>query len=199
MLVGEVMTSPAVTVTEMVTVKEAIVMLDRHDVAAMPVLDATGELVGVVSEADVIREMVVPDARAHEASVRLTRAPFRARVADVMSTHAISVTPDTKLAVAADLLTSSVVKSLPVIERGQVVGVVSRRDIIRMLSRHDSRIETDVDEVLRRSGRDWLVRVEDGVATVEGPIGDAERDVAEGLVRTVAGIIGIRVQPASAG
>jgi CBS domain-containing protein len=192
MLVREVMTAPAITVQEKATVKEAIAMLDRHDIAAMPVVDADGRLVGVVSEADVIRDMVVPDPRAHEVPVRLTKAPFQFRVADIMTTHPMTVTGDTELATAADLMTTTVVKSLPVVDRDAVVGVVSRRDVIRVLSRLDSRIEGEVDELIRQAGLDWLVTVDDGVAVVEGPGDDREERLAETLVCTVPGVVGIR-------
>jgi predicted transcriptional regulator len=194
MLVREVMTTPAVTVREQATVKEATILLDQHEIAAMPVLDASGELVGVVSEADVIREMVIPDPRAHEVPVRLTRSPFLARVCDVMSTHALTVASHTELARAAELMTSNVVKSLPVVDRGRVVGVVSRRDIIRLLARRDSMIEAEVDELFRQAERDWLVTVEDGIATVEGPLGEDERSLAATLVASVPGIAGIHVR-----
>ncbi|RYP89072.1 CBS domain-containing protein [Nocardioides guangzhouensis] len=192
MLVREVMTAPAVTVSERATVKEAIGLLDRHDVAALPVVDTNGFLVGVVSEADVIREMVVPDPRVHELPVRLTTAPFLARVADVMSNHPLTVTGDTELAKAADLLTSTVVKSLPVVDHGKVVGIVSRRDIVRLLSRQDERIEAEIDELIRQDGRDWMVEVADGIVTVEGPVDVSEERLAEVLVSSVPGVIGLR-------
>ena len=192
MLVREVMTAPAVTVSERATVKEAIGLLDRHDVAALPVVDTNGYLVGVVSEADVIREMVVPDQRVHELPVRLSTAPFLARVADVMSNHPLTVTGDTELAKAADLLTSTVVKSLPVVEHGKVVGIVSRRDIVRLLSRQDTRIEAEIDELIRQDGRDWMVEVADGIVTVEGPQDVSEERLAEVLVSSVPGVIGLR-------
>jgi CBS domain-containing protein len=191
MLVREVMTSPAITVPETATIKEAIALLEHHSIAAMPVLDDSGDIVGVISEADVIREMVVPDQRAHAAPVRLTAPPFHSRVVDVMSHHPLTVTSDTELARAADLITSTAVKSLPVFDRGQVVGVISRRDIIRLLSREDPRIEAEVDELLRQTGADWLVDVTDGIAVVDGPSDERQRELARVLVWSVPGVIGL--------
>ena len=191
MLVGEVMTSPAITVHETATVKQAIELLQKHSIAAMPVIDNHNDIVGVVSEADVIREMVLPDQRAHEVPVQLTAPPFDSRVADVMSHHPLTVSSDTELAQAAELMTSTVVKSLPVVDRGHVVGVISRRDIIRLLSREDPRIEAEIDELLRQTGKDWLVDVTDGVALVDGPANERERELAEVLVSSVSGVIGV--------
>lgn len=191
MLVAEVMTSPAITVLQSAAVKDAIQLLERHSIAAMPVVDDLGRLVGVVSEADVIREMVVPDQRAHERPVRLTAPPFHSRVADIMSTHLLTVPSDTELAKAADLMTSTAVKSLPVVHGERVVGVISRRDIIRLLSREDPRIEAEIDELLRQAGQDWLVDVTDGVAVVEGPTDERERELARVLVCAVPGVVGV--------
>lgn len=192
MLVREVMSSPAATVRGDASLKEAISLLERHDVSAMPVVDGAGRLVGVVSEADVIRELVVPDQRAHEIPVQLTTAPLARRVADVMTAHPITVAPETDLAVATELMTSSAIKSLPVVDRGRVAGVVSRRDVIKVLARPDVRIEAEIDDLFRRAGRDWLVDVDDGVVVVDGPSGEAERQLAEAITRSVPGVVALR-------
>lgn len=198
MLVREVMSSPAVTVRETATLKQAVSLLDFHDVSAMPVVDRRDLIVGVVSEADVIREMVAPDRRSQEGPVQLTATTFGALVADVMSTHPVTVEGSTDLAVAAELMTSSAIKSLPVIEHGRVVGVVSRRDIIRVLARPDRRIEAEVDELFRQAGLDWLVDVTGGVAMLDGPVDEAEREVARALTRGVPGVVEIRFTPPQA-
>ena len=191
MLVCEVMTSPAITVLESAAVKDAIQLLERHSIAALPVVDDSGRLVGVVSEADVIREMVVPDQRAHERPIRLTTPPFHSRVADIMSNRALTVTSETELAQAAELMTTTIVKSLPVVDKEEVVGVISRRDIIRLLSREDPRIEAEIDELVRQTGQDWLVDVTDGIAIVDGPSDDRQRELARVLVCTVPGVVGV--------
>lgn len=191
MLVGEVMTSPAITVHEAATVKQAIGLLQMHSITAMPVIDDHDDIVGVVSEADVIREMVLPDPRAHEVPVQLASPPFHCRVTDVMSHHPLTVSGRTELAQAAELMTSTAVKSLPVVDRGRVVGVISRGDIIRLLAREDPRIEAEIDELLRQTGKDWLVEVTDGVAVVDGPSNKREQELAQVLVSSVAGVIGV--------
>lgn len=195
MLVREAMTSPAVTVRETATLKQAVSLLELHDISAMPVVDGRDRIVGVVSEADVIRDMVAPDQRSQAIPVRLTTAPFGALVADVMSTHPVVVDGDTDLAVATELMTSTAIKSLPVVEDDTVVGVVSRRDVIRMLARPDRRIEAEVDELFRQAGLDWLVDVTGGVAVLEGPVDEADRDVARALTRSVPGIVEVRFAP----
>ena len=69
MLVRDVMTTAVVTVHPETRVKRAIELLDEHQVTAMPVVDGEGRLVGVVSEADVLRGALLPDRRAREIPV----------------------------------------------------------------------------------------------------------------------------------
>lgn len=192
MLVHEVMTRNAVTVSPDTTVKEAVRRLAEHQITAMPVVDADGHLVGVVSEADVIRDTVLPDPRAHELPVHLTGGPYAARVSDVMSHFPLTVRSDSDLASATELLTGTAVKSLPVVDGGAVVGVISRRDIIAALARRDEMIEADVDELLRQTGLECVVDVEDGVVLLDGPDDEQGRDVARTLAGTVAGVVAVR-------
>jgi CBS domain-containing protein len=192
MLVREVMSHPPVTVNDTATIKAAIGMFERHNVSAMPVIDHSGHLIGVVSEADVIREIVLPDERVHESPVHLAAAPVQVLVADVMTTHPVTVPAEADLAVAAELMTSTAVKSLPVLDGTRLVGVVSRHDIIRLLARSDERLEGDIDELFRQTGLDWLVEVTDGVAVIEGPVVESEQGLAQALANTVPGVVGIR-------
>ena len=65
MLVREVMTTRPVTVTPEASTKDALRLLDRHSITAMPVVDPDGVVIGVVSEADLVRDALPPDPRAH--------------------------------------------------------------------------------------------------------------------------------------
>lgn len=194
MLVRDVMTSPAITVRDTATVKEATILLDRHAIAALPVVDGGGRLVGVVSEADVIRDLVLPDQRVHENLVTVDDQPGVSRVADVMSAHVLTASSDTELAEAVELITSTAVKSLPVVDAGRLVGMVSRRDVVRQLARADEVIEAQVDDLVRQVGRDWLVDVADGVVAIDGPEDEADRRLARALAGSVAGVVGIRFE-----
>lgn len=192
MLVRELMTSPAVTVRPNASVKEAARLLTEHGITAMPVVDGQGTLVGVISEADLIRDTVLPDQRAHERPVHLSSGGLGTRVSDVMSHFPLSVRTDADLAAAAELMTGTAVKSLPVVERGAVVGVVSRRDIVAVLARSDQRIEAEVDELLRSAEVEADVSVTDGVVVLDGPDEPHQQEMARVLVSTVQGVVGIR-------
>jgi len=192
MLVRELMTRPAVTVTPHTPAREALRRLAERDVTAMPVVDDSGALVGVVSEADLIGDLVVPDQRAHEIPVHLGVGPAPQQVGDVMSHFPLSVRADADLAVAVELMTGSAAKSLPVLEDGLVVGVVSRRDVVSVLARGDDRIEADVEELLGAAGLSCGVRVSDGVVILDGLDDLRQRQLATVLATTVRGVVGLR-------
>jgi CBS-domain-containing membrane protein len=192
MLVQEVMSAPAVTVGPSTSVKEALRLLDERSVTAMPVVDSRGRIVGVVSEADLIREAVRIDVRTRETPHEETFDHPR-RVEDVMSLFLLTVDAEADLTEAVDLMTTSAAKSLPVVDGGRVVGVVSRSDVIHVLARSDQQIRAEVDDLLRTAGTDWEVEVLDGVVDVSGPIDDAQRRVAEAVAGSVTGVIAVRV------
>lgn len=193
MLVRDVMTSPAVTVQASTTVKQGLKLLDKHRVTAMPVTDADGRLVGIVSEIDLLRGNVRHDDRArmipHEEADEHPR-----RVEDVMTTLSLTVTRDTDVCDVVELMTSTAVKSLPVVEDGKVVGVVSRSDIVHLLARSDDHIRQEVDEMLRSAGLECVVEVDDGEVRVSGPTDPHEKRVAEVIAGAVPGVISVRVR-----
>lgn len=195
MLVSQVMTADPVTVRAGTTVKVALRLLDENEVSSLPVVDANGRICGVVSEADLIRDLVGPDQRLHELPLAEPVPPHGWLVDDVMTTHAITVHPTTDLADAVDLVTSTGIKCLPVVDGdNHVVGVVSRRDVVRMLARADETLEQEVDALLVAAGmRDWLVDVHDGVAEITGPESERERLLAKALVRAVPGVVSVNV------
>ena len=193
MLAREVMSSPAITVTPRTSVRQALRLLDEHNITSLPVVDKDGMLRGVVSEADLVRESVPADMRARMMPPDVADAPPARTVADVMTRHAVTVSETTDLATAVDLLTSTAVKSVPVVNQGRVVGMLSRRDVVHLLARTDDRIETEVSELFRIDGVDWLAEVTDGVVTVSGPRDEQECRLAQVLVRTVPGVVAVQV------
>jgi len=190
MLVRDVMTSPAKTVQADASIHRALELLDIHSVTMLPVVSDAGAIVGVLSEADVVLDALPPDVRTHLIPSGELDEVGRAReVADLMNLHPVTVGPSTDLAAAGLLMTESAVKSLPVVdETGHVLGVVSRRDIVRVLARPDTAVEAEVDDLFRRLGTDWLVDVADGRVTVTGPAGAAERLMAESVALSVPGV-----------
>lgn len=195
MLVREVMSAPAITVSAQTLTRSALKMLDEYGITAMPVVDPNGGIVGVVSEADLVRDEILPDPRSHMNPISVTEWGPPQRVGDVMSTHALTVSSGTDLADAVDLMTSTVVKSLPVVDDGRVVGVISRRDVVHVLARRDDAIRAELEDLVRGESAQWLVEVTDGVVHILGPADYHERRIAEVLAGSVAGVVAVRVSP----
>lgn len=196
MFVREVMTRDPVTVPPEQGVKDTLRLMARHGVTCLPVIDASGRICGVVSEADLIRDAVARDPRAHEIPIEHWRGTPPHTVEEVLTPHAITVQPDDDLVTAVEVMTSTSVKSLPVVDHHQrVVGIVSRSDIVRMLARADVTIAAEVEELLGSLGRgDWLVEVHDGVVDVAGPEESAETSLARVAATTVPGVIEVRIR-----
>jgi CBS domain-containing protein len=191
MLVRELMTSPAVTVGPGTTLKQAVHLLDEHRISAMPVVDDTGRIVGVVSEADVLRESIPPDHRAYGRLVEISAPPAHLAVADVMTNLSLSVSPDDDVSDAVELLVDTQVKSLPVVAAGRVVGMVSRRDVIAVLARADLLIEAEVDEALRVAGVECTVEVVDGVVYLRDRSEPEALSTARVVASGVPGVVGV--------
>ncbi|MEV5330308.1 CBS domain-containing protein [Nonomuraea fastidiosa] len=195
MLVREVMTSPAVTVHRADPVRRAIRVLYGNDITAAPVVDESGRLVGVVSELDLLRGEFEPDPRAALRPVPAAGEPPPRRVLEVMTRRPVTVTPATDVTAAIGLMVGERIKSLPVVEGGRVVGMVSRRDLMAMLARSDDDLRRDVVDALREQypfGPGWDVTVRDGVAELSGPPHEHADKIADVLARTVPGIVRVK-------
>ena len=175
MFVSDVMTSPAVTVTADTSIKAAARLLRDRDVAAVPVVDDAGALLGIVSEIDLLRGSLVPDPVAHLVPVVSEAGAPPQRVADVMSRDVQVLQPHSDLYDAARSMRTSGIRSLPVVEHGQVVGVVSRSDLLRVLAREDAEVVRDLRTALAAElGPRSAVRADvvGGVVTVSGGSGN---------------------------
>lgn len=129
--VRDVMTREVVTLAPEATIAEAEERFARHDYDALPVLAPDGSLLGIVSKLDVLRayhftpETLVP--RYEEIRQRPVRT--------VMSTQPLTVAPDTPLSRVLETLVATHVKSVPVVQDGRLVGIVSRSDVVDALRR----------------------------------------------------------------
>lgn len=189
MLVREVMTSPAITVTPYTTAREALRLLNECQITALPVVDDDGIVVGVVSEADLLA--LVPDSP--QSDPILAGVPATRRVRELMTQPAVTVGAGSEVTEAVTLMRSTTVKSLPVVLSGRIVGVVSRSDLVRVLAHTDDRIRDEVTTLIRAEGVNWLVDVTNGVVTINGPVTDRQRREAEAIARSVPGVVDVRI------
>jgi CBS domain-containing protein len=199
--VRDVMTENVVAVPAETPYKDLAETLTRHRVSAVPVVDAAGAVIGVVSEADMLYKLENADREPHlrfleRKQRRAERAKATADVAaELMSAPAVVIGPSESVAAAAKLMDRERVKRLPVVDAdGRLLGIVSRGDLLRIYLRDDEKIREEIlDQVLHRTL--WIdpstisVSVERGVVTLAGA---ADRRSTKGLiVRLVAGVTGV--------
>lgn len=195
MLVSEVMTAPPLAVGRDSTLAEAIDLLGGRGVSALPVVDADGRLVGIVSEADILRQSLPQDPRAH---LRPTPpvAEEELRVEDVMTVDPVGVAPHGDCADVAQVLADTGWKSLPVVEDGVLVGMVSRSDLLRALAVSDGQLATAIQEAFAAVGHpEWVAVVRAGHVTLDLPA-EGGPEAALATASTVAGVRSVRLSNA---
>jgi CBS domain-containing protein len=190
----QVMTTPVATVRIDTPLQAVAGMLVERGIGAAPVVDALGQLIGIVTEADLLRRELGPDPRRHARRAVNDPAPVPETAGDVMSTPVSAVPPDTDVADIARLMLDEQVTRVPVVAGRRLLGIVSRSDLLRIVARTDNAIATDIDRVLEEASIDprWRVAVRGGTATVRG--GPArEQGVVTALLRTVPGVARVTV------
>ncbi|MEU8036355.1 CBS domain-containing protein [Streptosporangium sp. NPDC049078] len=200
--VKDVMTHKVISVGENTGFKDIAQTLLTHTVSALPVVDDDGHVVGIVSEADLLRGKEPQDTLSGEPT-----PPKRQTCAnrtggevarELMRVPAITISKDAPVADAGRLMRENDVKRLPVIDgQGRLAGIVSRCDLLRAFIRSDHDIEREVRlDVLTRSL--WMdtslvqVTVKDGVVTLSGRMtlrGDTR--IALDMTRQIDGVIDV--------
>jgi len=197
MKAAEIMTSPVVTVTPDRSAREAIALLAEHSFTSLPVVDEDGDVIGIVSEVDLLRLRVPHDPRAHLLPRSDTGDPPRT-VGDVMSDTVVCLSENADAADLAEVLVDNRIRAVPILRGGDLVGIVSRRDVLRTLLRDDTAIRSDVRERLAAYAGEpdrWEVRVSDGVVTVHGRCtDDREQSTVTNLATTVPGVVRVHVR-----
>lgn len=199
----DVMTREVVTVGPETSAKYAAELMAERGFAAVPVVDDENRLVGIVAEADVLADRLPPDPRLHlrrDGSDEDT--PPALLVRGVMTEGVRSVDAGADASDIARLFVDDRLRSVPVLEGGRLVGIVSRRDLLRALVRPDEVIRQDVERLVEGYTGDlhsWDVGVTEGVATVRRTRGtpdvpvEVEDRALRTLAHTVPGVIGVRV------
>jgi len=193
----DLMTSPVVTVTPDARLKDVAATLVEHAVNAVPVVDERGRLAGIVSEADLLKADPPQGNGARFGSP--TRKGLPPRVAREVMTQAVyTMTVDADAAAAARLMLRHGLKSVPVLDGDRVVGILARRDLLRLVARSDQDIHAELERRLKEelsSLQRLAIDVGDGVVTFSGPVGALARELPELLARTVPGVTEVRWEP----
>ena len=187
----------------------AQIMIDR-DVSGLPVTDDDGRLVGMLTEGDLLGRAELgrdlPDAGPLDVEQR-ARALIKARswkVGDVMTRDVATVAEDTSVAAVVAVLVDRGVKRVPVVREDRLVGIVSRRDLLRLfVARREENvprgdmamtrgIKARLGEEPGLAGTRIDVDVSDGVVRLRGTVALAvQRDAARVIAESVRGVIGV--------
>jgi CBS domain-containing protein len=192
MRVGDIMTHSVVTTTPATPVKDAAAVLVGHGVTLLPVVDDGDQLVGVLTEADVVRGRIPPDPRrgAWQGSEAGLMPPVT--VGEVMSTPALTADPQTDAAELATMMIDRGLRSVPVVKEDQLVGIITRRDLVRTIARDDALIAADVRRRLEGYGAPerWTVSAQLGSVIITDQYNDpADHHVALVLAQSVPGVV----------
>lgn len=207
----QIMTRSVITIAPDATILEAARTMLQHHVSGLPVVDATGKLLGIVSEGDFIRrsEIGTPRKRGRwlkvllgDSAVDYVREHGR-RVSDVMTSDPVTITEDATLEEIVDAMETNGVKRLPVMKEGRLVGLVSRANLMQAvasLAREIPDPTADDDHIRSRvvaaiDKNDWSpfglnVIVRDGIVHLSGMITDERsRQASVVAAQNVAGVI----------
>ncbi|HET9782166.1 MAG TPA: CBS domain-containing protein [Candidatus Dormibacteraeota bacterium] len=197
--VSEVMTRDVITASPETTFKEVVRMLEENRVSGLPVVDRSGLLVGVISEADLLNkaEKREPDAYVLESRRhRLDRSRASALdAASAMSRDVVTVRPDAPIALAAREMHARGYKRLPVVDaEGHLVGIVSRGDVLKVFLRSDGDLADEVRRILDHAEREFgasglEASVTGGVVDLLGAL--KSKNQVDATVRAVAGVDGV--------
>jgi CBS domain-containing protein len=216
MRAADVMVRNVVTVRPETDVGDAVKLLIDRDISALPVVDAAGWLVGILSEADLIRRTEINTDKRPGWIESLFGAAQQAeeyakshgkRVAEVMTENVVAVAEETPLSEIATIFERRRIKRVPVTRDGRLVGIVSRSNLIQALATAlgDNPAPEDSDRQLRdavvkalRQNQEWTdfgdrnVTVRDGIVHLWGLVGsEAQHKALLALTESVSGVNGI--------
>jgi CBS domain-containing protein len=208
----QIMTRPVITVTPEATIVDAAnTMLQKH-VSGLPVVDATGKLVGIVSEGDFIRRSEIGTQRKRGRFLKFILGPGKAatdfvhehgrKVAEIMTPEPLTITDDTVLEEIVELMEKNNIKRLPVMRGDKMVGIVSRSNLLQAVASlareipdptaDDDHIRNRVIDALEKN--DWCpfglgVIVRDDIVHLSGVITEEHsRKAAIVAAETVNGV-----------
>jgi CBS domain-containing protein len=209
----DVMVRDVVTVRSDTDVTDAIKLLSEHDVSALPVVDEAGDLVGMLSEADLIHRAEIGTEKhrpwwleAVTGATTLAEEFAKShgkKVGEVMTDGVITVTEETPLSEIAALFERKRIKRVPVVKDGKLVGIVSRSNLIQALASVigmvDEHNDTDrkirLELLARLKDQPWTgfgdrnITVGNRVVHLWGLVGsEAERKALFALAESVPGV-----------
>jgi CBS domain-containing protein len=196
-LVKDVMTTGVAAVRSDASYREMTALLRSRRVSGLPVVDAEGIVVGVVSETDLLIRALErrPGRWPHHKHV--TTAELTA--CDLMTRPAVTTSPDEPVASVARLMSARKLRRLPVVDgQGHLAGIACRSDVLSVFSRPDEDIYREITQDVILDGfftdpARFTVTVKDGIVTMEGEPGSIVlgRNIVD-QARHAEGVVAVR-------
>jgi CBS domain-containing protein len=203
MRVENLMSREVVTVAPEASLEEVAAVLSRLRISGVPVCDAGGRVLGVVSEADILRKeegrAAAPGllSRLFEVDDEPLGKATARTAGEAMTSPVITIEPGRPVSEAARLMIERQINRLPVVQEGKLVGIVTRADLVRAFHRPDEEILGEIeDDVLLRTL--WIapervsVTVENGEVSLAGEVDNrTAAELAVAYVRRVPGVVDV--------
>lgn len=148
MKVRQLMSRNVVTVGPSDSCLEAVARMYRARVRHLPVVDAMGELIGVVTDRDLRHHLFDPRVLKEVGTIAVDLLLKAVPVSDVMSSPVLSAESDDDVVEVARIMLEDKVGSLPIVENGRVVGIVTETDILRQICRADQSCPPEVADIV---------------------------------------------------
>ncbi len=205
MKVEDVMTQEVHCVAPEASLKDVAAVLVEHAISGMPVCDGDGRVLGIVSEADILyKERGSRPRRGGPLAWLVDGAGYAevvksaARTAgEAMTRPAVTIDPDRPVSEAARLMLERRVNRLPVVKADQLLGIVTRADLVRAFTRTDAEIEHEIreevlDRVLQLPPGAVSVVVTEGQVRLGGLVErGSDAEILPGFVARVPGVVAV--------
>lgn len=200
MKVADLMTTDVMTAAPGDALKDVARALAGKGVSGLPVVDSTGHVLGVLSEADILAKEVDGTLRTSALHRFLEGPPVDDRfdamtVGEAMTSPPITITANRPVTEAASMMLTEGINRLPVVDdAGRLVGLVTRADLVRAFARDDAAIEAELIQVIREDL--WLdprsveITVENGVVELSGELqSEDEARIVALFARRIPGVV----------
>lgn len=206
MKASDIMTAPVVTVTPQMAVRDAVHLMVERSISGLPVVDESGRLVGILTEADLLFKEAEPRPShpvvewfGHSLWLERRVSGYRKvegrTVGEVMTHNVITAEEETPVHEVASRMVRYRVNRLPVVRGGRVVGIVTRADILKVFLRQDAALAAEsqriVDEFVQNA-EEVRISVERGTIAIRGRVASpVRRELLLDRIRDIDGVIAV--------
>jgi CBS-domain-containing membrane protein len=152
----DVMVAPVITANPTASIKSVAEVFVRHRISAVPVVDGNGKVIGIISEGDLLHRVEAGTEKRRSWWLRAFIGPdelandyvkaHAGKVADAMTREVVTASPETPLHEIASLLERHSIKRVPIVENGQLVGIVSRANLVQAVASAGKALEIPVSD-----------------------------------------------------